>query len=134
MPFNLPRNHFSALTETESEVLTITQTEVELESQVVIHGVYTADHFASRIRIWPSTYLVDRHSQHKSQLIWHEGISMYPTWTWLNPGKNYFTLIFGGLPKSCVIFDLVEEIPEPGGFLIEGILRNHSDVYNVSFD
>ena len=132
MPFDPPRNHSSALTETD--VLTITQTEVELESQVVIHGSYTADLYTGRIRIWPTTYLIDRHSQHKSQLIWHEGISMYPDWTWLNPGKNYFTLIFSGLPKSCVIFDLVEEIPEPRGFMIEGILRNNSDVYNVSFD
>lgn len=134
MTFDLPRNHFSALTETETEVLTITQTEVDLESQVVIHGSITADFYADRVRIWPTTYLVDRHSQHKSQLIWHEGISMYPTWTFLRSGKNYFTLIFSGLPKSCVIFDLVEEIPQPGGFLIEGILRNQSDVYNVSFD
>ena len=40
-----------------------------------------------------------------------------------------FTLIFSGLPKHCKLFDMVENIPEPGGFVFENIVRNNSDVY-----
>jgi hypothetical protein len=36
-----------------------------------------------------------------------------------------------GLPKKCTVFDLIEEIPEPGGFYIPNIQRNNSDVYHL---
>jgi len=39
-----------------------------------------------------------------------------------------FTLIFEGLDKPRKHFDLVEDIPEPGGFIIK---RNKSDVYDI---
>jgi len=48
----------------------------------------------------------------------------------LNDGKG-FTLIFQGLSKGCQLFDLVEEIPQEGGFAVRGLLRNSSDVYQV---
>ncbi|WLD24801.1 hypothetical protein NU10_05330 [Flavobacterium dauae] len=43
-----------------------------------------------------------------------------------------FTLIFKGLSKSCESFDLVEIIPEEGGFEVLNINRNSSDVYYVT--
>jgi hypothetical protein len=55
-----------------------------------------------------------------------------PEWTYVPEGKtSRFTLIFAPLPKSCEFFDLLEDIPETGGFFIQNIKRNKSDVYHV---
>lgn len=117
------------LTETEIEYKIADQ--VEAESQVIVHCTikpFTCD----GARMWPSTYLLDKHSDHKSKLLHVENISMYPTWTFFNPREPYhFTLIFEGLPKSCILFDLKEPIPEPRGFYCPNIPRNQSDVYQV---
>jgi hypothetical protein len=57
---------------------------------------------------------------------------MAPVWTQIPDGREYaFLLIFSGLPKSCKQFDLVEEIAEPGGFLVRNISRNDTDVYQI---
>jgi hypothetical protein len=45
-----------------------------------------------------------------------------------------FTLVFSGLPKECKSFDLMEKIPEPGGFEIRNIRRNSTDVYHVDIE
>jgi hypothetical protein len=42
-----------------------------------------------------------------------------------------FLLIFSSLPKSCTRFRLAEEIAQPGGFKVESIARNKTDVYRV---
>jgi hypothetical protein len=47
-------------------------------------------------------------------------------------GTYTFLLIFAALPKSCTQFDLVEDIPEEGGFLVRNIARNKSDVYRIN--
>jgi len=53
-------------------------------------------------------------------------------WRFLEPGQHItFTLLFAGLPRDCVLFDLVEVIPEDGGFKVPSILRNGMDVYRV---
>ena len=61
-------------------------------------------------------------------------IGIYPNWSPCIIGKNYCTLIFKGLPKDCSIFDLIEEIPEPDGFIIHNIRRNNSDVYHLEIN
>lgn len=107
-------------------------TSVSEESQVVVHCTYKASLWVDGIRVWKSTFLISRDCGHRSELLHVENISLYPVWTRLYYGEvRNFTLIFAGLPKSCTAFDLVEEIPEPGGFLVEHIARNQSDVYNV---
>lgn len=84
------------------------------------------------IRIWPSTFLVCRLSGHRSKLLHAEGIPHAPQWRTVPPGGvAYFTLIFTALPKECILFDLVEEIPDEGGFYTPAILRNGMDVYRV---
>lgn len=84
------------------------------------------------IRIWKTTFLVDRISGTRSKLIHAENISMAPVWTQIPDGREYsFLLIFSGLPKSCKQFDMVEEIAEPGGFLVRNISRNDTDVYHI---
>jgi hypothetical protein len=84
------------------------------------------------IRIWKTTYLMDRHSAAKAELIHAENITYAPQWT-LIPDKQPFTflLIFASLPKSCTVFDLLEQISEPGGFHVANIVRNEADVYHV---
>lgn len=94
------------------------KTEILEEKQVILHCCYKSDMFLEeKIRIWSSTYLVDRHSEHISKLIHFENISLFPDWTDDPYGKEYwFTLIFSGLPKDCLVFDFIELIPQNGGF------------------
>ncbi|MBK8497852.1 MAG: hypothetical protein IPL52_03315 [Flavobacteriales bacterium] len=105
--------------------------DVDERGQVTVHLSFTAD-FMDGIRIWPSTYLLCRNTGHRSPLVHAEGIPYAPTWLALPPGKLVaFTLLFAALPRACSLFDLVEEIPEDGGFHVPGIARNGMDVYRV---
>lgn len=110
------------------------ETSIKVERQVIVHCVYPSQfEEGNLIRIWPTTVLLDRESGHKSRLLHAENISYYPYWTPVPQGKNYhFTLIFSGLPKQCTEFDLIEVIPEAGGFYVPRIKRNTKDIYNVT--
>lgn len=46
----------------------------------------------------------------------------------INFGRG-FTLIFEELSKGCKNFDLIEMIPQSGGFEAFNISRNNMDVY-----
>ena len=115
------------------ELLEALQPKVEVEKQVIVHCCFPRSPIADMlIRIWSSTFLIDESLAHKSTLIHHENISLFPYWTEVPPVKEYwFTLIFSGLPKDCKLFDFVEEIPQEGGFLVTDIDRNESDVYTI---
>lgn len=115
------------------ELLEALQPKVETEKQVIVHCCFPRTPFVDMlIRIWSSTFLIDESLAHKSSLIHHENISLFPNWTEVPPMKDYwFTLIFSGLPKECKTFDLKEEIPQEGGFWIKNIKRNSTDVYRV---
>lgn len=115
------------------EILESLQTKFEEEKQVIVHCCFTATPFwGNLIRIWKSTFLIDEHSEHRSQLIHTENISIFPYWTEVPVMRDYwFTLIFSGLPKDCTHFSLKEEIPEEGGFYVQNIKRNQSDIYRV---
>ena len=115
------------------ELLESLQPQVEVEKQVIVHCYFPRSPIADMlIRIWSSTFLIDESLAHKSTLIHHENISLFPYWTEVPPMKDYwFTLIFSGLPKECKTFDLKEEIPQEGGFWIKNIKRNSTDVYKV---
>jgi hypothetical protein len=116
----------------EVETLTSTDDEVLQDSYVYVHCYFRNPGKDMLIRIWKSTYLLDTSSGSRSQLIHAENISIAPTWTQIPDGSTYsFLLIFAGLPKSCQLFDLVEDIAQPGGFYIEGIARNQTDVYHI---
>ena len=106
---------------------------IKEESQVTIHFKYTGSMWGNKIRIWKSTFLHAKGSSHRSSLVHVENISVHPTWTHVSAGETInFTLIFSGLPKDCESFDLIEDIPEPGGFVINDIKRNNSDVYHFT--
>jgi hypothetical protein len=108
--------------------------DVDFEGQVTIHISFTNYTLENQLlRLWKTTYLFDKSSTHKSKLIQHYNISFYPKWMVVQPGQTLtFTLIFSALPKSCKHFDLIEQIPEPGGFVFKNIARNKSDVYHLT--
>jgi hypothetical protein len=81
------------------------------------------------IRIWPTTFLIQEDGTRR-KLLFTEGIALFPYWLPVRLPYT-FTLIFEGLDSGCQIFDLLEEIPQPGGFQVTGIARNGSDVYHV---
>lgn len=103
------------------------------EQQVIIHcSIYSMD-IGDAARIWKSTYLIDKKTGKTYKLLFANGISFAPQWTLIPFNKPLeFTLIFKGLPKSCKVFDLVEIIPEEGGFEVLNVNRNSTDVYYVT--
>ena len=102
------------------------------EGQVTVHCSIAGDELGILARIWPTTFLVDKSSGYRSQLVHKEGITFYPNWTPVPANSALkFSLIFSPLPKTCIQFDLLEDIPQSGGFLVSNIQRNNSDVYNV---
>ncbi|MEI8110213.1 MAG: hypothetical protein WCH59_04410 [Chitinophagia bacterium] len=104
--------------------------QVKEEAQVIIHCSYTGTMWGDKIRIWKSTFLYAKNSIHRSKLVDVKNITMHPAWMNVDRGQTVnFTLIFTGLPKHCKQFDMIEKIPEPGGFVIKKIERNNSDVY-----
>lgn len=115
----------------ESEISALAATATSVESQVVVHvAVWSPE--AVNLRIWGSTFLFDTHSRHHSKLVHFENISLAPEWTNMKSAIPYnFTLIFEGLPKSCIQFDLIEIGLGEGCFEFKHIMRNQSDVYYV---
>ncbi|MBK9735848.1 MAG: hypothetical protein IPO92_13150 [Saprospiraceae bacterium] len=104
------------------------------EGQVIVHGYCKTGVSDMYIRIWPTTYLYDQHSDHRCDLLYFEKISGFPSWTLVPAHTEFvFTLIFSPLPKSCILFDLKEVIPQSNGFSVPNILRNLSDVYYLDF-
>jgi hypothetical protein len=103
------------------------------DSYVYVHCYYDNPYQNMLIRVWRTTYLIDTESASRAKLIHAENISFAPVWTQIPDGITYsFLLIFTGLPKSCRQFDLIEDIPQAGGFEIRNIARNETDVYHVN--
>jgi hypothetical protein len=122
------------ITQPEKSVDTLLETDVDVQedSHVYVHCYFNNPGMDMLIRIWRSTYLVDNGSSHRAKLVHAENISFAPQWTMIPDRKAFrFLLIFEGLPKSCVTFNLVEDIPQAGGFFVENIPRNETDVYHV---
>ena len=115
---------------TKKKVKAKTATQQSLERQTIIHCTYNPE---MAVRIWPSTFLIEKESGKKVKLITTFNISFAPDWTFATNG-NKFTLIFGGLSKSCTQFDLMEIIPLPDPFIIRNIQRTKTDVYNLRID
>ena len=102
------------------------------DSFVYVHCYFDNPNKDMLIRIWRSTFLIDKGSGVRSKLIHAENISIAPVWTQIPDKTLYsFLLIFEGLPRACQYFDLLEDIPQPGGFEIRNVSRNDSDVYHL---
>ena len=114
------------------ETRVATETFAVEASHVYVHCYFNSPGADMLIRIWRSTFLVDTASGTRATLVHVENISYAPQWTIIpHDGLFHFLLIFEGLPKSCTQFNLLEDIPQAGGFFVEGIQRNKSDVYHV---
>ena len=100
------------------------------EGQVTIH-MRTRLGGGGRIR--PSIKLRCKTTGTESKFIHAVGLSPFPTWTRVEPGGAY-TLLFEALPSSCRAFDVIEDIPQPGGLVVEDIARNGKDVYRLGTD
>lgn len=118
--------------EVDIEALSRIEAQSLEDSFVYVHCYFRNKAENMLIRIWKTTFLIDRHSAVRSKLLHAENITMAPVWTQIPDGARYsFLLIFSGLPKSCKQFDLLEEISEPGGFFFKDIPRNETDVYHI---
>jgi hypothetical protein len=114
------------------ETIVAEETVVLEQSHVYVHCYFNNTVKDMLIRIWKTTFLIDKTSSHRSKLVHIENISYAPQWTAIPENKLYqFLLIFEALPKGCEVFDLLEDIPQPGGFFIADIMRNKKDVYHV---
>lgn len=113
---------------TETEDITQVKTLESEERQTIVHCSVREEY---AYRIWPSTFLIEHGTGRRAKLLTAYNISFAPQWT-LSDGRG-FTLIFEGLSKACTSFDLKEMIPQEGGFEVNNISRNRSDVYQVSF-
>jgi hypothetical protein len=117
--------------EVDMDTLVSIDTDVMEDSYVYVH-CYFQTAMNDLVRIWRTTYLVDQSQGSRSQLVHAENISYAPQWTVIRENTTYsFLLIFSALPKSCMQFDLVEEIAMPGGFVVRNIPRNQTDVYHI---
>jgi hypothetical protein len=106
-------------------------TKIDERGQVTVRCRFDSADF-NLIRIWRSTYLVCYDTGHRSELLHADGIAIAPQWMPVLPGAAaMFTLVFAPLPKECSVFDLVEDIPQAGGFHVAGIGRNRRDMYEV---
>lgn len=105
--------------------------QVQEEKLTIVHCRFKVEG-GTMYRIWPQTFLIEDGGRRR-KLIKAFNISLMPHWTiYFNDlGTVQFTLIFEGLSGNCNNFTLLEDIPEPGGFFTEIILRNKSDVYDV---
>lgn len=122
----------NAAPETEREVVVVPRTAVLEQGHVYVHCRFRNGPMETLIRIWSSTVLIDRSSGSRSSLIHAEQISIAPAWTPVAPNREFrFLLIFQALPAGCTVFDMLEDIPETGGFHVSGIIRNESDIYHV---
>ncbi len=102
------------------------------DSHVYVHCYFDNPYTDALIRIWASTFLIDRDSHARSGLLHAENISLAPQWTLIPDNVLFrFLLVFSALPKSCTVFDLLEDIPQAGGFHFKNIHRNTSDVYHI---
>ena len=121
-------------TRVSKKLLDEIKSQTEEMGQVVLHFLFQTKNILfgdTLIRIWPTTYLYDLGSSHRSELVHVENITYYPDWFLCPAGtETYFTLVFSGLPKSCTAFDFIEHCTnQSGAFEVRNIQRNSSDVY-----
>jgi hypothetical protein len=115
------------------DVLTSISPQTLEDSHIYVHCYFDNVYKDMLIRIWKTTFLVDKASGTRVGMIHAENISIAPQWTLIADGSTFhFLLIFSSLPKSCERFDFIEEIAQAGGFLVKDIIRNKEDVYHIT--
>ena len=130
---DIPEPPVKTKPEVEPEVLYSIDANTLEDSFVYVHCHFHNANDEMLIRIWRSTFLVDQASGSRAELIHIENITYAPMWTVVPPKSDFsFLLIFSSLPRDCTVFNLLEDIPQSGGFFVQGIKRNTLDVYHVN--
>lgn len=120
--------------EVEEELAAKAKAATEVERQVIVHARVGIGNAVMGVRIWASTFLIPLEGGTRSKLLNTENITIFPQWMTVGfKPYHHFTLIFEGLPRNCKQFDIIEQIPESGGFEAHSIQRNESDIYEVTF-
>jgi hypothetical protein len=101
---------------------------------VIVHCWYqTYDETA--ISLAPTTYLWDQELNHKSKLVYANGIAISPEEQPVPSNEIVnFTLYFEPLPQDCKQFWLMEETKEPHSFAAFDVRRNKEDIYWVEVE
>ncbi len=116
----------------DTEVLVSIDPQILTDSYVYVHCHFDNAWEDALLRIWKTTFLIDQLTGIKSALLHAENITIAPLWTLIPDNRIHtFLLIFEALPKLCTQFDLLEIIPQPGGFHVRDIQRNNNDVYHI---
>jgi hypothetical protein len=70
-----------------------------------------------------------------SKLLHAENIAIAPEWMPIQQGATIkFNLIFSQLPKTCSMFDLIEEWQVDESLKLSCIQRVTDDIYNVNIE
>ena len=88
--------------EVELDVLLAIQSMYDEDAFIYVHCYFKNQWTDMLIRIWKTTFLIDRNSSSRAKLVHAENISYAPQWTLIADGKtHHFLLIFTSLPKEC---------------------------------
>jgi len=98
------------------------------ERSTIIHCTLS---IACLLRISQTTFLVQDNGNRKN-LLHAFNIASFPDWKMVLP-QHCFTLVFEGLERDCIKFDLIEDVKELNPFKFENIKRNKTDVYNLEY-
>lgn len=106
--------------------------EIKNDEKTIIKCRVICSQASESFRVSESTFLLDTKNNKKLKLIKHYGTEPYSEWTRMKKGETLIvTLVFEKLPLNCETFSLIEDIIEPGGFLIENIKYNSTGFYEV---
>ena len=122
--------------EIDPDILRKFREQTQEEGQVIVHCVsMDTQGWGMHIRIWPTTYLFDHGSDHRSEMVHTENIVLAPNWQFLEPTQKLnYSLVFTGLPKTCSTFDLIEFGVGQNCFSALNIARNETDVYYIKLN
>jgi hypothetical protein len=103
----------------------------ETESQITVFINRGIQSFGCSERIWPCIELRSKTTDERAKLLHLEGLLPFPNWTHVAAGQHLsYCMVFERLGKNATRFDIVEEIPSPGGFFLPDVVRNQTDVYH----
>ena len=109
---------------------------LSIESQTIIHCKLKGCemfHLWGWVNISPNTFLINRQSNERLNLLFAENIPQIPFRHYFRTPNDclYFTLIFQKIPETWTTFCLYEETVLGNGFFVGDISKNKSGVYRI---
>ena len=81
-------------------------------------------------RIWPTTRIECTRTGATGRLLGVYNVGIYPNWQHFET-EGMYGLEFKALPPECTTFDVIEDIPEPGGLHLKDCPRFDDDTLIV---